>query len=172
MWPGRPPRLRFFSYRGCHRYLLTINTYLRSPWFADPRHANELSAHIAPFFAARAFAVLAYCVMPDHVHLVLEGVSADADLRESIRAWKSRTGYEWRRSGNAKLWQTGFHDRVLREEDDTRAIVRYVLENPVRAGLVRSASDYKWLGSSSYSVAELAAYAGDWTPEWKRSRRV
>jgi putative transposase len=104
--------------------------------------------------------------MPDHVHLLLEGLSDDADLREAVRVWKQKTGYEWKRFARQPLWQTGFHDRVLRDGDDTRAVVRYLLENPVRAGLVKDAADYRWSGSSSYSFAELAAHAGDWSPTW------
>jgi len=64
----------------------------------------------------------------------------------------------------------GFHDRVLRDEDDTAAVVRYILENPLRAGLVQGAADYPWIGSSRFTIEELLACAGDWKPSWKRSR--
>jgi len=111
--------------------------------------------------------VVAYCVMPDHVHLLLEGVADDADLREAMRRWKLRTGYAWRLRHETPLWQTSYQDRVLRERDDTRAVVRYLVNNPVRAGLVRSAVDYAWSGSSRYSLAELVEHAGDWAPNWK-----
>ena len=65
--------------------------------------------------------VLAYCVMPDHVHVLLEGMTETADLRDAVARWKQRTGYIWRRCYGAQLWQPGYHDRVLREGDDTRA---------------------------------------------------
>jgi len=58
--------------------------------------------------------------MPDHVHLLLEGVSEAANLAEAIRAWKQRTRYDWKRRHGTPLWQEGFHDRVLRAEDVTR----------------------------------------------------
>jgi putative transposase len=75
-----------------------------------------------PFFAARCFEVLAYCLMPDHLHLVLEGTSEDADLREAVRAWKQRTGYDWKQCTGSRLWQPGDHDRVLREGDDANRL--------------------------------------------------
>jgi REP element-mobilizing transposase RayT len=104
--------------------------------------------------------------MPDHVHLLLEGATDDADLREAVRVWKQLVGHAWKSQTKAPLWQTGFHDRVLREGDDTRAVVRYLLNNPVRAGLVQNAADYRWSGSSQYTFEELAEHAGHWRPSW------
>jgi len=49
-------------------------------------------------------------------------------------------------------------------------VVRYILENPLRAGLVQGAADYPWIGSSRFTIEELLACAGDWKPSWKRSR--
>ena len=167
MWEGRPPRVKGFDYVGCQRYLITLTTRFRAPTFADAPIARALAAQIAPFFAARAFEVLAYCVMPDHVHLLLEGVADDADLREAVRAWKQRTAYDWKARTGARLWQPGFHDRVLREGDDTRLVVRYILWNPVRAGLAKTIRDYPWSGPSRYALADLLEHAGDWTPTWK-----
>ena len=138
----------------------------RSRSFTDSNFATSVASRIPPYFASRDFAVPAYCLMPDHVHLLLEGVSDDADLRESVRVWKQVVGFVWKRQTNVQLWQTGFHDHVLREGDDTRAVVRYLLNNPVRAGLVQNAADYRWSGSSHYTFEQLAEYAGDWSPRW------
>lgn len=62
-----------------------------------------------------------------------------------------RTG-RWSEAGNIylltlvtdrrRLWQPGFHDRVLRAEDDLVAVARYVVANPIRAGLSRSFGGY------------------------------
>jgi REP element-mobilizing transposase RayT len=73
MWPSNPPRVKSFSYRGFHRYLITLSTSYRARHFSTAEHARALSSQIPPFFSARSFDVLAYCVMPDHVHLLLEG---------------------------------------------------------------------------------------------------
>jgi hypothetical protein len=61
--------------------------------------------------------------------------------------------------------------RRLREDDNLRAIVRYVLENPVRSGLVRQAREYPWTGSARFTLDELAEHAGDWNPPWKTAKR-
>ena len=146
---------------------MTLTATFRTRWFASEIHAKALSVQIAPFFGARHFEVIAYCLMPDHLHVLLEGTSVDADLIESVRAWKQRTGYDWKRATGAQLWQPGFHDRILREGDETQHIVRYILYNPVRAGLVATPGEYRWLGSFRYSLVELEAHAGQWNPDWK-----
>jgi len=167
MWPSNPPRIKEFPYPGCRRYLITMTTCFRARHFSIAEHARTLSSEIPPFFAARHFEVLAYCVMPDHLHLLLEGTSDDADLREAVRAWKQRTGYDWKQRTGSRLWQPGFHDRVMRDGDDARAVVAYVLWNPVRAELVKTAREYRWSGSLRFTLAELEEYAGQWTPDWK-----
>jgi putative transposase len=164
---ARPPRAPSFSYIGVQRYLLTACTHQRRPWFSEARFASELASQIPPFFAGQRLDVLAYCVMPDHVHLLLEGTSEDSNLREAVSRWKQSTGYAWRVRHASRLWQPGYYDRVLRDADDTRAVVRYVLENPVRAGLASTPKAYAWLGSSRYSIADLEGHAGEWSPPWR-----
>jgi REP element-mobilizing transposase RayT len=122
-------------------------------------------------FDAYHLEVIAYCVMPDHVHLLLEGLSSGADLRESVRVWKQRTGYAWKKRTGAQLWQSGFHDRVLRESDETHLVVGYMLQNPVRAGLVSTPREYPWLGSARYTIEDLECHAGEWKPAWRRRSR-
>jgi len=126
-----------------------------------------MAARIVPFFAKQAFDVLAYCVMPDHVHILLEGQSDEADFRRAMRVWKLQCGYAWRMRHDVPLWQIGYFDRVLRDEDDPRAVVRYILANPVRAGLSAHVAEYPFSGSAKFSCEELAEHAGDWNPPWK-----
>jgi putative transposase len=167
MWPRRPPRVSSFEYRGHYRYLITAVTRNRAPFFINSAVANGIAAQIQTFFTSRDLEVIAYCVMPDHVHLLLEGISDRADLIEAVRIWKQISGHAWKARAHTPLWQSGFHDRVLRPEDDCRSVVRYILQNPVRAGLVRCPSDYRWLGSLRYDIADLEAHAGDWRPGWR-----
>jgi REP element-mobilizing transposase RayT len=167
MSPNTPPRIQGFSYRGPLRCFITFCARERHTPFAERSVASWLCAQITPFFEEHGFIVLAYCVMPDHVHLLLEGVDERADVVEAVRLWKQLTGFAWKRWTGTQLWQKSFHDRVLRDSDDTRGVVRYVLENPIRAGLVGGVRDYPWVGSSRYTLDELLEHAGDWKPSWK-----
>jgi len=102
--------------------------------------------------------------MPDHVHLLLEGCNEDADLRSAMHTWKQRTGFEWKRRCGQRLWQSGYYDYVLRDEDSVPAIVKYIIANPVRAGIVADASRYPFTGSSRYRLEDLADGVMDWRP--------
>jgi len=102
MSPNTPPRVSGCTYRGPCRYFVTCCTNNRRTLFADPSVALWLSAQITPFFECRGLVVLAYCVMPDHVHLLLEGADERADVVETMRTWKQRTEFDWKgRTGRA-----------------------------------------------------------------------
>jgi putative transposase len=94
------------------------------------------------------FAVLAHCYMPDHIHLVLQGEAVTSDLRRFVKVSKQRVDYAFRtKLGARTTWQEGYYERVLRSDQATDVVVRYVLENPVRAGLVKRAEDYPFSGA-------------------------
>jgi putative transposase len=72
------------------------------------------------------FAILAYCYMPDHLHLLAEGVGEASSLPASAALAKQRAAFVTRTMLPARLWQKGYFERVLRDEDDTFNVARYV----------------------------------------------
>lgn len=102
---------------------------------------------------------LRFCLMPDHAHLVARGVSEDANLRSLILSWNTWTAHAWRRARGGRLWQSGYYDHILRDGSAYLRVARYVLLNPVRAGLVDRAEDYPFSGSTEYPIAEILAGA-------------
>lgn len=82
--------------------------------------------------------------MPDHVHVVVEVTTGN--LVAIMRSYKSLVVRQWWEAGHSgTLSQRSFHDRGLRTPADVEAGVSYVLENPVRAGLVEAAGKYPHL---------------------------
>ena len=152
---SRPRRIDGFSYFGPHRYFLTFCTRSRARIFTDPAIVSETVEQIRRTSQDERFALLAYCVMPDHVHLLVEGSSETSDLRRFVKLAKQRSGAQHALKHGGALWQEGYHDRVLRAEDDMRLIARYILENPVRAGLVQHATEYAFSGSDLWTMADL-----------------
>jgi len=63
--------------------------------------------------------------------------------------------YRWKQQQGTALWQRSYFDRVLRSEEDTVGVARYLLENPIRAGLATRPEDYPYLGSMTVDVREL-----------------
>ncbi|MNG19015.1 Transposase IS200 like protein [compost metagenome] len=82
--------------------------------------------------------------MPDHFHWLIE--LQNTPLRTLMARTKSRTtvtlNRELQRAGS--LWQPGFHDRAIRREEDLQTVARYIVANPLRAGLVEKVGDYPW----------------------------
>ena len=98
---------------------------------------------------------IAYCFMPDHVHLLVEGLSEAADALAFVHRAKQLSAYEFSKTFGQRLWQPSFNDHILRDDEATLSVVRYIFENPVRAGLVKSPEDYPFLGSAKYSTREI-----------------
>ena len=93
--------------------------------------------------------------MPDHLHALAEGLSDDSDLPAFMKLFKQCSSYEWKSRYGGPLWQRSYFEHVLRDDEDTIAVARYILDNPVRAGLVREPLDYPYLGSMTTPIKDL-----------------
>jgi putative transposase len=118
-------------------YAITTVTRRRSPFFSDLPAARKLVGVLQEQAELQRATTLAYVVMPDHLHWLMQ-LSPGHDLSAVVRGVKSLSS---RRIGRA-VWQRGFHDHALRDEDDVRDWARYIVANPVRAGLVKRVGDY------------------------------
>jgi putative transposase len=151
----RPSRLRAFSYTGFHQYSLTFCTHHRQRHFIDGRVVSLTLTQFLRAAEEQQFAVLVYCFMPDHAHLLVEGLAETSDGKRFIKLGKQYSGYAFSREFGARLWQPWGFERVLRAEEDTHVVCRYILQNPVRAGLVGRVLDYPYLGSAVHRVEDL-----------------
>ena len=101
------------------------------------------------------FAILAYCFMPDHVHLLVEGLADNSNCKQFITKSKQCSAHAYAEEFNSRLWQPFGFEHVLRDDEKVQVVARYILENPVRAGLTKTVLDYPFLGSQVYAVKEL-----------------
>jgi putative transposase len=132
---------------GTHSYFLTLRTFSGVTCFTDPALVNAVWLQFRHSAAANQIDVLAYCFMPDHVHLLVKGTSIHSDLRAFVNMGKQRAAYAGKPWLGGRLWQPGYYDRVLRDDDDAHDFIKYILENPVRAGLANAANDYPFAGA-------------------------
>ena len=139
-------RLPLEDYRGARAYSLTLTCAERRPVFLNGRWVERGLRVLRSTSAANGFAVLAYCFMPNHVHVLVEGSEA-SDLPLFVKDFKQRTGFEYRQARGQSLWQKSYYDHVLRREEAVWDVVRYIVGNPVRAGLVTTAGDHPYSGS-------------------------
>ena len=151
----RPRRLDGFDYTGPQRYFLTLCTFERHRHFVSRMIVSSVHQQFMRTATRFEFAILAYCFMPDHLHLLAEGVGEHSDLPAFVALAKQRAAFVTRVTLPTHLWQKGYFERVLRDDDDTFNVARYVVQNPLRAGLVRSAADYPFMGSSILTKEQL-----------------
>ncbi|MGJ7515857.1 REP-associated tyrosine transposase [Pseudomonas baetica] len=136
-------RLRLGRFSEANRiYLLTTNTLGREPVFNDFALGRLV---VAQFRAAQDLGFahsLAWVVMPDHFHWLID--LQGGSLSELMQRTKSLSTKAINRTTGrqARYWQQGFHDRALRRDEDLVKLARYVVANPLRAGLVDKLGDY------------------------------
>jgi putative transposase len=152
----RPPRLPSACYLGPARVFLTTCVHGRQPRFADEHFGRACVVQLMRVAEQHDVAALAYCLMPDHAHLLLQGRSAAASSFECAVVWKQRTASMAQHRLGVRLWQDGVFDRVLRGEDDTLQAAVYVLANPVRSFLAARLGEYPLAGSAVFSMVALA----------------
>ena len=160
----RPHRLPGFSYVGCHRYSLTFCVRSRNYVFTIATIVADALEQISLAALARGFAICACCFMPDHLHLLVEGQADNSDLVKFVNLLKQRTSFAYRRHHPDRLWQKGYFEHVVRDDEVTQTVAKYVLENPLRAGLVKEPLDYPFSGSLVYSRKQLLDFWHEGTP--------
>lgn len=170
--PKKRPRLAPCCYIGQQRYFLTFCTSDRHHAFVDAERVQLVQEQILRAAATRAFAVIAYVWMPDHGHLLVEGQQDDADLCAFAHLAKQCSGHAYASVSTRRLWQPSFWDHVLREDEATWSVVRYICENPLRAGLVSRWEEYPFFGSGIMSRDELIRELVHHPPPvWKHSKQ-
>ncbi len=120
-------------------YLVTTVTHQRETLFTQWGASRSVAQELHQLAHAN---LLAWVLMPDHLHCLiqLEGGS----LGSFMQRLKSLTAISLNKAltRTGKVWQSGYHDHALRHEEDLKAAARYLVANPLRAGLVRSLGDY------------------------------
>ena len=88
-----------------------------------------------------------YVLMPDHIHLFCAPTTfPEHNIQSWVRYWKSMVSRDWPFVNAKPIWQKGFVDRQLRNQESYHEKWNYVLENPVRAGLVSHPKDWPYQG--------------------------
>jgi putative transposase len=123
-------------------YLITTVTHDRVPLFKDFDIARLLIRELCSTSSELKIESLAWVVMPDHLHWLFK--LRHTLLSEVVRRAKGKSAYAINnhRGHHQKIWQKGFHDHAISKHEDTRAVARYIIANPLRAGLVDNIGDY------------------------------
>ena len=130
-------------------------------WLRDERIAEQVEKTLLHFDGAR-YRLLAWVVMPNHVHALLETLPG-FPLGGVVHSWKSFSAKQANKllGRTGPFWMQDYSDRCIRGEEHFVAAIRYIEQNPVKAGLVRSASDWQWGSVSGKDAGETPAFLRD-----------
>jgi putative transposase len=136
-------------------YLITTVTRHRARLFTNLYLGRIVVRALHDPATIASATTLAYVVMPDHLHWLLQ-LQPGSNLSEVVWAVKGRSSFEINKARKVRgsVWKPKFHDRALRSDEEAGAVARYVVCNPIRAGLVRELHEYSlwdavWVGAES-----------------------
>ena len=120
------------------------NLYLKNEQIAD------MVAESIQFRDGKAYDLIAYCIMPNHGHLVCTPLAKSDGtyfgLTEILHSLKRHTAREANKilQRTGAFWQDESYDHFIRDNAELERIVKYVLYNPVKANLIKEQADWKW----------------------------
>jgi putative transposase len=138
-----------------HSYAITSCVYRRRPLFGNPVLARLLIDLYVEARDREDILLHGYVVMPEHYHAVLtlrQDVLVTSLVRRLHSAFARRAKRDFGIEG--RIWQRRFYDHVVRDGEDWWEQVRYIHENPVRAGLVENAVEYQWSSCAFWETGE------------------
>jgi REP element-mobilizing transposase RayT len=151
------PRFKRYGLEGdCFQVTAVVRG--RKRLFSDERLARVLEDALRFVRLDRAY-VLAYVIMPDHVHALLipRTPHTISQIMQTIKGYSARRINQVLET-HGTVWQQSFHDRVIRNEEQLAAAVAYIETNPVKAGLVERPTDYPFSSAHAETTTDIEAW--------------
>ena len=136
--------LRKHRYTACNQvYLITTVTCERSPVFGDLMAGRIVVKEMRRLEDEGAADTLAWVLMPDHLHWLMQ-LRAGEGLHHVVKNLKGRSSrcLNHQRQTTGAIWQPAYHDHAVRRDEDLKKLARYIIANPLRAGIVQNVGDY------------------------------
>jgi putative transposase len=129
-------------------YFITLCTNGKQAYFRKPQVAQYIADEIN--YRARTaeeILVFAYCIMPDHLHLLLKlNDGYGKTLQNWVAAFKRYTARLLNQLENiTPLWQNNFYEHVVRTDESMKGIAEYIVHNPIRKNMVSDWQEYRFL---------------------------
>jgi putative transposase len=159
---------------------VTLVTYNRQPTFSTPQAAELFLNIFNKIIDQFHYDCIAYSILPDHVHLLIQLSQDHPNFSLPIRELKRRFSVSYKKSNpvlplpnssrqkhhETTIWQRRFWDHIIKDERDLERHLDYIHFNPVKHGLTDSPTCWPW---SSYSnFVEKGYYSKEWVPDLKQ----
>lgn len=156
-----------------HTWFFTLVSHCRQPLLTHPRVRTALREAIHAERAEHTFEIVAWVLLPDHLHCLWRLPEQDGDYASRWARIKRNVGSQcadladpslltpaMRRRHFSGLWQTRYWEHAIRDQDDENRHRDYIHYNPVKHGLVARAADWP------YSTFHREVRAGVYPPDW------
>lgn len=160
-------RLPAPNYLGDRFYFITLCSFHKRNVFTTPARCQWLIAALSSEAAACHFAIHAFCLMPDHLHFLAQGLDSGSNLLRFVKTFKIKTSRHYVQRMGKPLWQHSFFDHVLRPSESVESFAWYIWLNPVRRRLVATPEQYPYSGSFSGMRMPTAWRNFEFQPDWK-----
>jgi REP element-mobilizing transposase RayT len=153
---GRSNRLVNYDYSKDRPIHVTICTDNKENIFGSEGNAKIVVNELLRAAKDLRFRILCYCLMPDHLHLIISPDESTFSLSKFLNIFKGRTTTFFKEKKDLrKIWQRSAFDHVIRAEENLKAVIEYIMNNPVRKGIVEKADEYPY---SKFFDVEIQRY--------------
>lgn len=145
-------RLPDVFYEGCCSVAFTACVLFRRRAFVSELMFNEVETRLIESCVQHRCSADVYLFMPDHGHIIITA-EADGNAASAMKLFKQRTGFWFSQMRMPFRWQKDFFDHVIRGEVEYQRQVKYILNNPVEAGLAVHWREYPYKGSMRWDLS-------------------
>jgi putative transposase len=126
-------------------YFLTLCTSHKQPYFSDEQIAKVIENEMEFRRVKEEIRLYCCCIMPDHLHILLSlTYNYHKSLQDWVSAFKRYTSKAtYQLYGVKPLFQKNFYDHIVRKEESLAKIAEYIVNNPVRKGMVEEWEEYQ-----------------------------
>ncbi len=134
-------------------YFFTLVTFQRRKYFDTPHKLDLLHSKIREVQRSKPFDLLAYCLLPDHIHLLMELPEDDCNFSIRMREIKRLTTLWMKRETLRNVdpvWQDKYWEHTIRDEKDLQTHFDYIHYNPIKHGLTETYDSWEWSSFKDY----------------------
>jgi putative transposase len=151
----KPHRLSREYYKGTSSVAITMCIKDRVSIFSNPNVVEVFVGFLKEIAEKYPCDIPVYCFMPDHLHLIITGNNNEMDLLKVISAYKQKTGFWLSKNKISARWQKDIFDHVIKKDESLSRNIKYILDNPVRKGIVSDWQEYPYKGAIGYNLEDI-----------------
>jgi len=135
-----------------HTYFITFRTHQYRILNSEEK---DIICDVIDFNKGIKYDLISYVILPDHVHVILTPLRGKEDfhrIQDIIKSIKGFSAYRINEVSREKgsIWQAGYFDKVIRDENDLLKKLQYIVNNPLKADVVENIESYKWIYVRDY----------------------